>query len=184
MEKILRKAHHRVVHAGVAVGVVGAQHRTHRVGRLAVRVLRVVAALVHGVQDAPVHRLQAVPHVGQRPRHDHRHGVIQNALSISSFTSRIISLVPVPGIITKSSFTGVHLSLSCRMDLLHVQGGVFGVALDELAPGSTLSPIRMVKASSAFSASSMLICTITRFSGPWWSPTAAPGSSRPGPCTG
>ena len=37
----------------------------------------VVAAFLHGVEDAPMHRLQAVAHVGQRARHDHAHGVIE-----------------------------------------------------------------------------------------------------------
>ncbi len=35
------------------------------------------AQLVHAEQDAPVHGLEAVAHVGQRARHDHAHGVIE-----------------------------------------------------------------------------------------------------------
>lgn len=35
------------------------------------------AQLVHGKQDAAVHRLQAVAHVRQRAAYDDRHGVLQ-----------------------------------------------------------------------------------------------------------
>ena len=75
--KILGQADHGVVDRRVAVGVVRAQHRADGIGRLAVGVGGVVAALVHGEQDAPVDRLQAVPDVGQGPGDDDRHGVIQ-----------------------------------------------------------------------------------------------------------
>src|SRR5690606_26839545 len=33
--------------------------------------------LVHAVEDAAVHRLQAVANIGQRTAHDHAHGVIE-----------------------------------------------------------------------------------------------------------
>jgi hypothetical protein len=33
--------------------------------------------LVHREQDAAMHRLEAIAHVGQRARHDHAHGVIE-----------------------------------------------------------------------------------------------------------
>src|SRR3712207_8837917 len=41
------------------------------------RSVPLIALLVHGIKDAPMHRLQAVAHIGQRPAHDHAHGVIQ-----------------------------------------------------------------------------------------------------------
>ena len=44
----------------VAVGVVGTQHRTNGVGGFAVCMAGIVAALVHGIQDAAVDRLQDV----------------------------------------------------------------------------------------------------------------------------
>ena len=75
--KILGQADHGVVDRRVAVGVVRAQHRADGIGRLAVGMGGVVAALVHGEQDAPVDRFQAVPDVGQGPGDDDRHGVIQ-----------------------------------------------------------------------------------------------------------
>ena len=41
------------------------------------RLARRVARLIHGVQNAAVHRLQAVAHVGQGAGHDNGHGVFQ-----------------------------------------------------------------------------------------------------------
>ena len=75
--EVLGQTHHGVVNGGVAVGVVAAQHGAHGVGALAVGVLGVVAPLVHGVKDTPVHRFQAVPHVGQGAGDDDGHGVIK-----------------------------------------------------------------------------------------------------------
>ena len=75
--EVLRHAHHRVVDRGVAVGVVLAHHVADHAGRLARRLVGRVAGLVHGEEDAAVHRLQAVAHVGQRAGDDHAHGVIE-----------------------------------------------------------------------------------------------------------
>ena len=75
--EILRQTHHGIIDRGVAVRVVRAQHRTDGIGRFAVGVLRVVAALVHRVQDAAVDGLQAVAHIGQSARHDNRHRVVK-----------------------------------------------------------------------------------------------------------
>lgn len=44
---------------------------------LAVRLPRSHAKLVHGKEDAPVHRLEAIAHIRQRAAHDHRHGILQ-----------------------------------------------------------------------------------------------------------
>ncbi len=75
--EILRQTDHGIVDGGVAVGVVRAQHRTDGIRRLAVGMAGVVAALVHGVQNAAVDRLQTVAHIGQGTGHDDRHGVVQ-----------------------------------------------------------------------------------------------------------
>ena len=42
---------------------------------------RVEAQLVHRMQDAPVHRLQPVAHIGQRARHDRRERIGEIALA-------------------------------------------------------------------------------------------------------
>ena len=55
--EVLGQAHHGVIDRGVPVGVIAPQHRTHRVGALAVGLLRPQGVLIHGVEDAPVHRL-------------------------------------------------------------------------------------------------------------------------------
>ena len=73
----LGQAHHGVVHGGVTMGMVLADDVADGTGRLHVGLARGVARLVHGVQDAAVHRLQAVAHVGQGAGHDNGHGVFQ-----------------------------------------------------------------------------------------------------------
>ena len=75
--EILRHAHQRVVDRKVAVRVELAHHLADDAGALDVFLVPVEAQLVHAEQDAPVHGLQAVAHVGQRARHDHAHGVIE-----------------------------------------------------------------------------------------------------------
>jgi len=75
--EILCQTDHSVVNGCVAVGVIGAQHGTDGVGRLAVGMAGVVAALMHGIQNTAVDGLQAVAHIGQGAGHDDRHGVVQ-----------------------------------------------------------------------------------------------------------
>ena len=75
--EVLRHAHHGVVDRRIAVGVVLAHDVADHAGRLAVGLVPVVAVLVHRVEDAAMHRLQAVAHVGQRAAHDHAHRVVE-----------------------------------------------------------------------------------------------------------
>ena len=77
MREVLRHARHGVVDRHIAVRVIFAQHLADDAGRLFVGAVGVHAHVVHGVEDAAVHRLQAVARVGQGPRHDHAHGVVQ-----------------------------------------------------------------------------------------------------------
>jgi len=60
--------------------MVAAQHVAHGGGAFPEGLVPGEAVLVHGVEDAAVHRLQAVPHVGQGPAHDDGHGVVDVAL--------------------------------------------------------------------------------------------------------
>ena len=62
------------------MGVVFTDHVADHAGRLLVGLVPVVVELVHGEQHAPVHRLQAVAHVRQRPPHDDAHGVVEVGL--------------------------------------------------------------------------------------------------------
>ena len=75
--EVLPHADQRVVDGGVAVGVEGAHHLAHHEGALAVRAGGLEARLVHRVEHAAVHRLEAVADVGQRPADDHAHRVIE-----------------------------------------------------------------------------------------------------------
>jgi hypothetical protein len=59
------------------MGVVVTHDLAHDLGRLSVRPVRGQPHFVHAVQNAPVHRLQSVPHVGERATDDHAHGVIE-----------------------------------------------------------------------------------------------------------
>ena len=76
---VLRHADQGVVDRGIAVRMVLTHHLTHDTGRLAVRSVEGQAHAVHRVEDAPVHRLQSVAHIGKRTADDHAHGVIEIA---------------------------------------------------------------------------------------------------------
>ena len=77
----LGHTHQRVVYRPVAVGVELAQHLADNTRALAVLAPRADSHVVHGVKDPPLHGLQAVPHVRQRPGHDNRHRVGQIRLA-------------------------------------------------------------------------------------------------------
>ena len=79
--KILGKADHGVVDRYVPMRMVTPQHGAHRIGALAVRFFRPQGIFIHGIEDTPVHRLQAVPYIRQGPLHDDGHGVIQKGFS-------------------------------------------------------------------------------------------------------
>ncbi len=54
-----------------------ADHVADDAGALLVRLRVGVAQFVHGVEDAPVDRLEAVAGVGERAADDDRHGVVE-----------------------------------------------------------------------------------------------------------
>ena len=76
--EILCQAHERIVHSAVAVRMVLAQHLSHHARALAMWLIRCEAQVVHGKQDPPVHWLQAVPHIWQRPPHDDGHRILHS----------------------------------------------------------------------------------------------------------
>ena len=78
--EILRETRQRVVDRLVAVRVIVAHRVADDLGALQEAAVRRQPQLVHGVEDAPVHGLQAVAHVGQRAVHDGRQRVRQVAL--------------------------------------------------------------------------------------------------------
>ena len=75
--EVLRHARHGVIDGGVAVGVVLTQHLADDTGAFLVRSAWVQAHIVHGVEDAAVHRLEAVARIREGAGHDHAHGVIE-----------------------------------------------------------------------------------------------------------
>ena len=75
----LRHAHQRLVDRAVAVRVVVAHHVADHLRALAVLGVGGQVLLPHRVEDAALHRLQAVAHIGQRARGDDRQRVIQIA---------------------------------------------------------------------------------------------------------
>ena len=75
--EVLGEAHEGVVDGGVAVRVEVLHHLADDRGRLVVRPRGLEPGVVHRVQHAAVHRLEAVAHVGQRAPDDHAHRVVE-----------------------------------------------------------------------------------------------------------
>ena len=74
--EVLSQTHQGVVHGSVTVGMVSAQHIAHTGSRLLEGTVRGKVVLIHGVENAAVDGLQAVPHIGQGAAHDDGHGVL------------------------------------------------------------------------------------------------------------
>lgn len=74
---VLGHAHHGVVDGGVAVRVQLAHDLAHHAGTLDVSLVRAQPHLAHHVQDAPLHGLEPVAGVRERPGVNHRIGVLQ-----------------------------------------------------------------------------------------------------------
>src|SRR5579883_1780421 len=73
----LRHAHQRIVDRRIAVWVVFAEDLTNNLGAFAVGARRGQVHLVHAIQNAPVHRFEAVAHVGQCAPDDYAHRVVE-----------------------------------------------------------------------------------------------------------
>ena len=73
----LRQANHGHVDRKVAMRMVLAHHVTGDTRALAIGFVRRVAAFVHGIENAAMHRLHAVPRIRQRPADDDGHGVVK-----------------------------------------------------------------------------------------------------------
>ena len=79
--EILGQTNHRGVDHRFTVRVIIAGRVAADLGALAVAAVGGQAEVVHGHQDAPLHGLQPVAHIGQRARDDHAHGVVQVRLA-------------------------------------------------------------------------------------------------------
>ena len=75
----LGEAHHGVVDGGVAVRVELTHDLTGHAGALDVAFIGAQAHLLHHVEDAALHGLEAVAGVGEGTRINHRIGVLQEA---------------------------------------------------------------------------------------------------------
>ena len=121
--EILGEAGQRVVDRLVAVRVVVAHRLADDLGALAVAAGRVEAQLAHGIENAPMHGLEAVAHVGQRPVHDGGERVGQVALF-----QRILELhgLDRPRRFENRGFCHGWwlLSGSCRLKCVGATGGV------------------------------------------------------------
>ena len=84
----LRHAHQRLVERHVAVRMEAAHHVADDLGALAVLGVGGQVLLPHRIEDAALHRLEPVAHVGQRASRDHRQRVVQVA-RLGGLVSRI-----------------------------------------------------------------------------------------------
>ncbi len=67
------------------MGVVLTHHVADDASALLVRPVGPVAALPHAVEDAPLDRLQPIPHVGQSAPNDHAHRIVEIRLAHLGF---------------------------------------------------------------------------------------------------
>ena len=75
--EVLGHPHQGVVDGRIAVGVVLTKYLTDHTGAFPVGPVAGETQLIHGVKDAPVHRLEAIAGIGQGPTHDHAHRILQ-----------------------------------------------------------------------------------------------------------
>ena len=80
LREILRHAHQRVVDRLVAMRMVLTHHVADDAGAFLRRRFRIEPQQPHGMQDAPVNRLQPVARIRQRPVHDGRQRIGEIAL--------------------------------------------------------------------------------------------------------
>ncbi len=79
--EVLRQANERGIDDGFAVRVIVAGSVAADFCALAVAAVGGQAEVVHGHQDAALHRLEAVAHVGERARDDYAHRVVEIRLA-------------------------------------------------------------------------------------------------------
>ena len=85
----LGQTHHGVINAAVAVRMIFTQDIAHDTGRLLGTAAVADAKAVHTEQHAAVHRLHAVPYIGEGSRNDNRHRIIYvRALHLALYIDR------------------------------------------------------------------------------------------------
>ena len=96
--------------------VVALEHLADDTGALAVLLVGVHAHLAHRVEDAPLHRLEAVAHVGKRARGNDGHRIREIALPHLIFDVDLRDDVVVHLILQKGSY-------ALTTSALHVTAG-------------------------------------------------------------
>ena len=91
--KGLREPHHRVIDRLIAMRMIFADDIAHHAGAFLVTLARVQPQQPHRPEQPPMHRLQPVAQIGQRPRGDGGHGIDQIALGQRRIERRIDDLV-------------------------------------------------------------------------------------------
>ena len=66
-----------VVNRCISVGMIFAENFAHHAGALSIRTIAGQSQLVHGIENSPMHRLEAVAGIGEGPTHDHTHRILQ-----------------------------------------------------------------------------------------------------------
>ena len=118
--EVLGQADQGVVDGRVAVRVVLAHHVADDGRALAIRRGGRQAHLAHGVEDAAMDRLEAVADVGQRPRHDDAHGVVEVArphLVLDADGSDPAQVVGHGALILRDGLAGARRGARCRRRL-------------------------------------------------------------------
>lgn len=189
----LRHTHQRVVDGGIAVRMVLAHDFADDACALGVAAVGAVAAVVHRVDHAAVHRLHAVSHVRKGTIDDDGHGVRQ--IGFAHFLLQILlldafadhqAIIGVVGLLRAQRFHGavrhelavfVAVVFVCQFLILalkscetlrvyaSIQLTLRALRWMNRRRGSTSSPMSMEKVSSAAAASSICTCFRMRWSG-------------------
>ena len=77
--EVLRQTHERIIDRRVAVRMIAAQHVADAGRGLFERLVSRQIILIHGIENAAVHGLEAVAHVRQRAADNDRHGILHVA---------------------------------------------------------------------------------------------------------
>ena len=99
--------------------MIALEHLADDTGALAVLLGRIEAHVAHRIKDAPLHRLEAVADVGQRPRGDDRHRVREIALPHFVFDVYVLNNIvvhelkkaPASGVGSLSSLKGFFFNI-------------------------------------------------------------------------
>ena len=162
----LCQAHEGVVDRAVTVRVVLTHHLPDDPGALVPSPVGPVPAVVHAVQDPPMHRLEAVPNVRQRPTDDHAHRVIE--VGLLDLVLQVHRLPPVSNL---------------RARQMSRKRTSFAFRWMKTRRCSTSSPSRSRTSRQPAPHRPMSPAAESGCQDPSWYPTADRDSSHPGPCS-